>query len=482
MSQLGPEFRVGVFTLLGLSATIFAVFVVSPDIFQRDEKVQYYTILKDASGILPKTHVKTNGVNVGKVKSVNLDKNSTKVLLEIRNDVKVPKGSKIEIRTVGFLGDRFLEIKRTDDLTSGYIEPGGMIPRDDDTTDLQEVIAIIGSIAKDVKKVTENLAKVLGDEQGEMSMQNIVSNIEEVTREAKEILQENREDVRTLVENIKNFSKSANDVLDNENKARLDRILANFDDSMVEVKGATKNINLISDKIENGEGTIGRLVNDDDTIEELEGAIKDIRKALAPVNQLKVEVDYHGEIRKDRTSQNYFNLNFHTRPGNYYVLGFTDANERLIDTTTESVPLDDDAGGRKTRTKEFIKDRKSLRFNAQIARRWHFAAVRFGLFESTGGLGGDLYAFTDKVKLTLELFDFADKNAEYRNFAHIKTYASALFYNHLYTLVGIDDPTRKDPDTGKVQKDLNYFFGAGVKFNDDDLRALFGLAAVATSP
>ena len=482
MSNMGSEFRVGLFSLLGMAASAFAIFVISPDLFDAKERVEFVTVLKDASGILPKTHVKTNGVNVGRVKSIQLEANATKVVMEIDSTVRVPIGSTIEIRTVGFLGDKFLEIVRTDDLSRGLVGAGETIPRATDTTDLNEVISLVGGIAKDIKKVTANLAKVLGDEKGERSIQNIVDNIEDFTREAKEILEDNRQDVRDLVANIKTFSESVNDVLDEENKERLDRIFANFDSTMMEVKGASKNINLISEKIESGEGTIGRLVNDDETLDELEGAIKDIRKALSPVNKLQVEVDYHGELRRDKSSQNYFNLNFHTRPGNYYVLGFTDVSEDTRDTVTENVPLDDDQNGTLTRTKESIKERKSIRFNAQIARRWHWAAVRFGLFESTGGIGGDFYAFSDRIKLSIEAFDFADEDAEFRNFAHLKAYVSALFYNHIYAVAGIDDPTKKDVITGEVEKELNYFFGAGVSFNDDDLRALFGLAAVASSP
>ena len=45
--------------------------------------------------------------------------------------------------------------------------------------------------------------------------------------------------------------------------------------------------------------------------------------------------------------------------------------------------------------REKIKEEKAIRFNAQIGRRWHWAAVRFGLFESSGGIGGDFYAFYD---------------------------------------------------------------------------------------
>ena len=258
MSNLGTEFRVGIFTLLGLVATCFAVFVLNPDIFEREQKKQFYTILKDAAGIMPKTHVKTNGVTVGKVLSVQLHTNSTKVVIEIREDVKVPRGSTIEIRTVGFLGDKFLEIKRVDE-SLGLIDPGGMIPRSPDTADLNEVIALVGSIAKDIKKVTANFAAVLGDEEGKQTLDNIVKNIEDITHGVKGVIDDNREDFASVISNLKVFTTNLNDVLDEENKEKFDRIIAAFDDSMIEVKGATKSINLIAEKVERGEGTRGIL-------------------------------------------------------------------------------------------------------------------------------------------------------------------------------------------------------------------------------
>ena len=55
-----------------------------------------------------------------------------------------------------------------------------------------------------------------------------------------------------------------------------------------------------------------------------------------------------------------------------------------------------------------------------------------------------------------------------------------LFYNHIYAMAGVDDPTRTDPETGKSEKDKNVFFGGGVTFTDDDLKAIFGTAAMAS--
>lgn len=480
MSNLTTEFKVGLFTILGIVSTVFAVFVISPDLFETQDQVRYFTVLQDAAGIMPKTHVKTNGVNIGKVVSVDLDANATKVVLEIRKEVKIPKGSKIEIRTVGFLGDKFIEIERSD--RAEYIEPGGLIKRDEESTDLNEVITLIGQIAKDVKRVTGSLSNVLGGEEGEQAIGEIVENIRQLTEDAKIMLSDNRGDVRKIVRNFEEFSRSINEVLDEENKEKIDRVLAAFDESMIEVKGAAKNINSISDKIQKGEGTIGRLVNDDKTIEEIEGAIKDIREVLSPATKLQVEVDYHGEFRRDDTNQNYFNLNFRTRPDNYYVLGFTDLPEETVDTTEETITLDDDNSDNRTekRVIKSIDEKKAIRFNLQFAKRWYWAQLRFGLFESTGGVASDLYFWDDRIRFSLEVFDFADEDSEIRKFAHVKTYVSALFYNHIYAIIGVDDPFRYDLDTGKVDKKINYYMGAGLRFTDQDLKALFGMATLAS--
>ena len=465
MSQLGTEFKVGLFTLIGVSAIIASFFFLSPDLFERTDKAKYYTVLKDASGIMPKTHIKTNGVTVGKVTSVELDINATKVVFEIRGDIKVPVGSSIEVRSVGFLGDKFLEINRAED-SGTYIEHGGLIPRTPDSSDLNQVISLVGEIAKDIKKVTANLASTLGSEDGKESIAIIVKNIEDISSDLRNIIRENRHDVRQLVKNIKDFSHSFKNIVSQENQDRINQILLTLEQSMTEVEGASRNINLISEKVEKGEGTIGKLINDDQALNEIEGAIKDLRKVLSPVSQLQVVVDYHGEMRTDDSTQNYFNLNLHTRPGSHYVLGLTDLGVETKETKT--IQNQDE-----NVTKEEIKQENALRFNLQIARRWHWIGVRFGLFESTGGIASDFYLLDDKLKLSLEAFDFSDKDEKIRDTAHVKLYASILFFNHIYTMIGIDDPTKNGEDT-------NFFLGAGISFNDQDLKALFGIASLAS--
>ncbi|MBC7658453.1 MAG: MCE family protein [Chitinophagaceae bacterium] len=476
MSRMGTEFKVGLFTLLGVGAIAFAVFFVSPELFDRKEKKVYKTALKDASGILINTHVKTNGVNIGRVSVIKLVENTTEVELEVEAQILIPEGSEIAVRTVGFLGDKFIDVVRPEK-GGAPLANNAFIPPAKNTGDIAEVMGKVGSIADDMKKVTENLAKVLGDKRGEQRMEKIAENIEKLTEAAKNILQENRSDVRALVANFKEVSTSLKEVMNDDNKAKIDRILANLDTSMDQIKGASENAKLITQRIEKGEGTIGRLINDDKTADDIQATLKDLREVLSPVTKLQVAVETHVEARQDETNQTYFNIRLNTRPDSFYLIGFTSFPDRVRDTATETLP----GSAGKTAIRETIRDNKALRFNLQFGKRWGWIGARLGLFESTGGAASDLYFWKDKFKLSLEVFDFSDKTDTTRRTAHLKAYASVLFFDHLVAMAGLDDPTKYAENTTKVRKKLNPFVGAGLTFNDQDLKTLFGAAAIGAT-
>lgn len=493
--KMGTEFKVGVFTIVALFTLGYMLFVLNPNLLRDTTRKQYYTILKDAAGIIPKTHVKTNGVTIGKVKTVELDINSTRIIVEIDSHVKLPVGSKIEVRTRGLLGDVYLEIMRPED-TGQYIPEGGMIPKSEDQLDMAGVMSLLGNIGKDVKKITGTLSNVVGGDEGESSLRNILDNIETLTADLRSTgasirgaIGDNPESVKNIVMNLdkslgnlKKITGTLGDVLDDSNKERLSRIIASFDDSMTEVKSATKNIRLISEKIEKGEGTIGKLVNDDAAIHEIESAVKELRQVLSPATKMQLVIDTHGEGRADKMGQTFFNVIFKTRPDRFYLVGMTDVQESVRDTKTEdleAVPANGDTPA-STKVRERITEKRSLRFNLQLAKRWYFLTARLGLFESTGGGALDMHFFRDRIRLSLEAFDFKTYDNEWRRVARLKTYMQVLFFDHIYLMAGLDDITRKkDPRTYEDQKGPVPFGGLGLAFNDQDLKAIFGAAALA---
>ena len=104
------EFKVGLLAI----ATIIAVVVMSLKVTSNQsgfgQYVTYRTIVKDASGIFPKTPIKVAGINAGRIASIELQGNTALITFEILKQIQVTKNSKLRIKSVGFLGDKYIEI------------------------------------------------------------------------------------------------------------------------------------------------------------------------------------------------------------------------------------------------------------------------------------------------------------------------------------------------------------------------------------
>ena len=124
-------------------------------------------------------------------------------------------------------------------------------------------------------------------------------------------------------------------------------------------------------------------------------------------------------------------------------------------------------GGITTTTKEVITE-DQIKFSAQIAKRFHDATLRGGIIESTGGFGVDYYLFNDRLKLTLEAFDFDKK----RN-PRVKTAATYNINKYFFVTGGYDDVISKVGGE-------SLFIGAGFHFEDEDIKYLLTSAPIPT--
>ncbi len=501
MKPFGAEFRVGIFILLASAAIIVIFFFLNPDSFRGGNYKTYHTITDNAEGIVEKTHVRTNGVTVGRVAEIILLTNRTKIVLEIDRSVDVPLESVVEIRSRGLLGDKYIEIIRSP-LTE-MAEDGAELSSSSDSLSAEEVVAYMGRIAKDIKKITQSLAGSFASEEGQDRIKDIFEDMSGLLVDLRGMVKENRGEVTATIHslrraaagvervvassgnnleqilvNLEEVSTTLKTVLGEEEQEKFRSILVKLDNSMADIRETAGNIKLVSTNLQEGKGTLGKLLSDDETITKIEQTLDGVSEVLSPAAKLQVEVDYHGEMRADESSQHYFNLLFRTRQDKYYLFGITDLGERVTVTHTDTTPQDG-SGEHVSYQKETIVDDKALRFNVQFAHRWYDVALRFGLFESKGGVASDLYLLDDRLRLTVEAFDWNSKGSEVRKVAHFKAYAKFIFLRHLTLVAGIDDPTRLAVDGNDLRDNLNYFFGAGFSFTDNDLKGFLGTAALA---
>ncbi|MEN9827344.1 MAG: hypothetical protein RI953_3089, partial [Pseudomonadota bacterium] len=287
--------------------------------------------------------------------------------------------------------------------------------------------------------------------------------------------------VADATKDMKVFSAELRKVMSGENKNRIENIVAALDDSMQSVRQATSKVQLIVDKVEKGEGTLGQLVSKDDAANELRTTLKSVQEILKPAAKLRVEVDYKGELRSDDTryignAGNHFNLRLATRPDRYYLLGVSDSPQGRKITEERTTVTKDSSNADITRIETTTsEDRPRIKYNAQFAKRFDNIGVRFGLFESYAGVAGDLYLFSDRFSTSVEVFQFGEDQtqADYKSkgFARVKGYANIFVTPNIYITGGADN-------IGRTPKPVS-FFGAGLRFSDDDLKAVIGAAALA---
>jgi phospholipid/cholesterol/gamma-HCH transport system substrate-binding protein len=109
MKNSAMETLVG-FLVIAIAA-VFLLFGYRSTNKQPSHSVTYQALFECVDGISTNSEVKLGGVLVGAVSSIKIDE-SYQVLISIKVDsnIKIPNDSSLEVRTTGFIGDKYIEI------------------------------------------------------------------------------------------------------------------------------------------------------------------------------------------------------------------------------------------------------------------------------------------------------------------------------------------------------------------------------------
>jgi phospholipid/cholesterol/gamma-HCH transport system substrate-binding protein len=106
-----------------------------------------------------------------------------------------------------------------------------------------------------------------------------------------------------------------------------------------------------------------------------------------------------------------------------------------------------------------------FKFSLEYARRWENLALRFGLIESTGGVAADYYFWNDRFKVSLDSWNYNSREPGNER-VHLKATASYGLGKTFYVNAGYDNFLNSQRSAP--------FVGAGLRFDDDDLKYLMG--------
>jgi phospholipid/cholesterol/gamma-HCH transport system substrate-binding protein len=489
---MNTESKVGLFFIISLIVIAGMIMKTSQfDLFQKGKFYSLTAVLETAQGLDKDTDVRMAGVKIGKVKEIVLENGKAKVVMEIFDNVKLPAGSRIKVVAKGILGDKYVEVYPSQ-YKGQYLKSGDLLNSEKAVT-MDDIMDIVFSVAKDVKKITTSLSNTVGTNKGEEQIANILENIDRITSDLRAITERNKDNFSNSIDNIQSFTAdlkreipilsekldklatNLNTLVDN-NSDNITETITNAKESSKKLNETLDYIEDISKKISTGEGTIGKLVNDEETHTNLNDTLVSIKNAADGATDflntfkdtglyLGFRTEYMFDINQNKS---YFSVDILPEGGRAYKIELIDDPfGKTKNYEYHHVITNPDGSIRDEYTENITKTQDSFTYNALIGQRFGDFLVEIGLIESKGGFGIN-YKTKSKnpISLSLQAFDFSRENDLN---AHLKFSASYKFYNDFYVIGGYDDFLEKERS--------QFFLGVGIRFRDDYFKHL--LSAVS---
>ena len=270
--KLSYEIKTGVLVLTGIILFIIGFsYLKSNDVFIKDRV--FYAVYEDVEGVSKGTPVTISGFNVGSVQDIKFFNNSSKLLLKFRveNDFNFSNQSTAQIYETGLIGGKALavipkygnEIAKSGDTLNSSIAPGLTELVNDKLSPLQEKIE---SMVVSADSVLISLNSVLNTQ-------------------AKDQIQSTITNFSSTVADLKSSANTLDEMLDT-NKGQINNIISNFNETSNELSNlslvvdnltqSSNSIEKIINEISNGDGSLNKLIFEDDLINSLDDASKNI--------------------------------------------------------------------------------------------------------------------------------------------------------------------------------------------------------------
>jgi len=483
--------KLGVFMLAAL--TVLALFILKIEKIELGGQGRLRRVpveFPSVAGLDEKSPVRLAGVRVGLAETIELRDDRALVTLALDPGVELREGAKATLRSIGLLGDLYIDLdpgpRGAPPLAPGEVLPG-VTPASFD-----EVLQKASDIGGDVKGVTASLRSALAGPEGEQRIADILDNIRSVSADIRALVVANRDQVDSTVSNFRDVSQTLREELPvlaeklnrladgvqavvDENRDNLEGSLANMRDLSERLKTSADNLNAITSKIASGEGTIGKLVHDDTTVDNLNSALNSVesgvaslRNTLGRAERWRLDVGLRSEsLPRIDDTRTGFGIDLHTTDRRFFRVGINDSPQGRRRESTETITTTLADGSSTVLVENKVKTTDAFTINAQAGYRLRDTLFRAGLFESTGGVGVDQLFLADRAGVSLEAYDWGrDVKAP-----HLRLEGRWFFNRNIYAFAGWDDP-RWSPRSSAI-------IGAGVTWTDEDLKYLLGTAASA---
>lgn len=246
----------------------------------------YFVAFADATGLSTSSPVYANGYRVGVVKALNYDyapDGNIIATLELDQQMRVPAGSRAELAS-DLLGNIKINLVLADDPLH-MLAVGDTIPGAAEVGVMSKLGGMLPAIEKMVPKldsIMSSLNMLLADP----ALRNTLHNVEGMTANLDATSRELRTLSASLNSEVPGMLQKTNGVLDNTQQLTANLSTIDVADMMAKVDRTLKNVEEMTQRLNNAEGTLGLLMRD-------KSLYQNLTRTAADADSLMIDLKQH---------------------------------------------------------------------------------------------------------------------------------------------------------------------------------------------
>lgn len=552
------ETRVGIFVLIAVAIFGYMGFKIGAFRFDRAQYTQYQLYFHDISGLSRKAAIKISGVKVGWVEEIKLVEGAqakAEAIVMVASAYPLYQNAQAIVRQDGLLGPKYIDLNPGDPLLRRLEEGDALQKSNVDSVDLDDLFREVKQIAGNVREVSESFKDVFAGPQGVDQLRSFVGNLDNaaekfsnVTTVIERSFMRNEENIDAFLEigaNVRMLSDRLEKNVFPVFQESIEKIATVFDrdfgriathvetttdaleEAAAQARDGLRSVSSVAEKIDEGKGLLGKLVNEDETYRDLKVAVSGFKNYVSKLDRMQILFDTHFETMhrpaenyRYEDSKGYFDIRIHPNEEYFYLVqiassekGFAyrtekeytytnddldyinpakpnnpqatpenqtpteDQRPRLLSNSDYANTLPSDEQLKTVYRKERLRfERNGVKIGVQFGKIFGDVALRVGMIDGFAGFGAD-YEFPFKTGnfrwvTTFEGFDFRGFNRRGPNKfhqdkrPHLKWLNRMFLMRNIYFTFGADDFVSK--------QNANAFVGIGMRFGDDDVKYVLG--------
>ena len=280
------EVHVGLFVVIGLLAVLTALFVLTdPGTFRG----RYYvsTVVQDAGGIRKGDPVQMKGVNIGRIRDFTIAGDGVRVSMELEHDngYVVPADSRVSIVSGGLLQSMVAEI--VPGVSKEPLRDGAVLP----AVEAPTLTGTVETLSADADTVLLR-AQALLNAQTIDAVGASAQQMQELLVQLTALASDQRAQLGALTASLARSAQGLEGTVGAVNQPELARAIARTDSMTLRLDAATGSLQQASaslatlmQRVDSGEGTLGRLTRDDELYQNMNAAVTSLNQLTTDIRQ-----------------------------------------------------------------------------------------------------------------------------------------------------------------------------------------------------